>query len=107
MTYSQKANPNATNSELDSKRIITHKELTSAQRDELIEQFVEIQLDNMDTQSLYELASEYVTQSFDRLTDSEIKERIESLYDEELYDELVDNVTNETFIDVNNNGGKY
>ena len=93
MTYSQNANPNATNSELDSKSIITHKELTSLQRDELIEQFVEIQLDNMDTQSLYELASEYVTQSFDRLTDSEIKERIESLYDEELYDELVDNVT--------------
>ena len=107
MTYSAKANPNATNSELDSKRIITHKELTSAQRDELIEQFVEIQLDNMDTQSLYELASEYVTNSFDRLTDSEIKERIESLYDEELYDELVDNVTNETFIDVNNNGGQF
>ena len=93
MTYSANANPNATNSELDSKRIITHKELTFAQRDELIEQFVEIQLDNMDTQSLYELASEYVTQSFDRLTDNEIKERIESLYDEELYDELVDNVT--------------
>ena len=74
--------------------------LNSAQRDELIEQFVEIQLDNMDTQSLYELASEYVIQSFDRLTDNEIKERIESLYDEELYDELVDNVTNpmQTFI---------
>ena len=107
MTYSQKANPNATNSELDSKRIITHKELTSTQRDELIEQFVEIQLDNMDTQSLYELASEYVTQSFDRLTDSEIKERIESLYDEELYEELVDNVTNETFIDINNTGGQF
>ena len=107
MTYSANANPNATNSELDSKRIITHKELTSAQRDELIEQFVEIQLDNMDTQSLYELASEYVTNSFDRLTDSEIKERIESLYDAELYDELVDNVTNETFIDVNNNGGQF
>ena len=69
------------------------KKLTSAQRDELIEQFVEIQLDNMDTQSLYELATEYVINSFDRLTDSEIKERIESLYDEELYDELVDNVT--------------
>ena len=26
MTYSQKANPNATNSEMDAKRIITHKE---------------------------------------------------------------------------------
>jgi len=94
------------------------KELTNSQRDELIEQFVEIQLDNMDTQSLYELASEYVTNSFDRLTDSEIKERIESLYDEELYDELVDNVTQqypkqlntyekEVFLDVNNTGGKY
>ena len=81
--------------------------LTNAQRDDLIEQFVEIQLDNMDTQSLYELASEYVTNSFDRLTDSEIKERIESLYDEELYDELVDNVTNETVLDINNTGGKY
>ena len=79
------------------------KKLTSAQRDELIEQFVEIQLDNMDTQSLYELASEYVTNSFDRLTDSEIKERIESLYDAELYDELVDNVTQQyAKYDVNN-----
>ena len=71
------------------------KKLTSAQRDELIEQFVEIQVDSMDHQSLYELATEYITNSFDRLTDSEIKERIESLYDEELYDELVDNVTSE------------
>ena len=103
----QYAREDATNSELDAKQIVTNSGLTSAQRDELIAQFVEIQLDNMDTQSLYELASEYVTNSFDRLTDSEIKERIESLYDEELYDELVDNVTNETFIDVNNTGGKY
>ena len=103
MTYSQNANPNATNSELDSKRIITHKELTSAQRDELIEQFVEIQLDNMDHQCLYELATEYITQSFDRLTDSELKERVDC-YDEELYDELVDNVIyNESF----NQGGQF
>ena len=80
--------------------------LTSAQRDELIEQFVEIQLDNMDTQSLYELASEYVTNSFDRLTDSEIKERIESLYDEELYEELVNNITNTDPIVYNTNGGQ-
>ena len=107
MTYSQKANPNATNSELDSKRIITHKELTSAQRDELIEQFVEIQLDNMTTQDLYELASEYVTNSFDRLTDSEIKERIESLHDAELYDELVDNVTQQYPKQLNQFGGQF
>ena len=45
--YSQSANPNATNSELDSKKIVTNRPLTSAQRDELIEQFVEIQVDNL------------------------------------------------------------
>ena len=81
--------------------------LNSAQRDTLIEHFVEIQLDNMETGEIYQLAFEYVIKSFDRLTDSEIKERIESLYDEELYDELVDNVTNETVLDINNTGGKF
>ena len=102
----QSARQNATNSELDAKQILTNSGLTSAQRDELISQFVEIQLDNMDTQSLYELASEYVTNSFDRLTDSEIKERIESLYDAELYEELVDNITNTDPIVYNTNGGQ-
>ena len=81
------------------------KELTSAQRDELIEQFVEIQIDSMDMQSLIELASEYVTNSFDRLTDSEIKERVEC-YDEELYDELVDNVISNSTPVINNQGGQ-
>ena len=82
------------------------KELTSAQRDELIEQFVEIQVDSMDHQCLYELATEYITNSLDRLTDSEIKERIESLYDEELYDELVDNVISNPTPVINNQGGQ-
>ena len=82
---------------------MTTTKLNSAQRDSLIEQFVEIQIDNMDTQCLVELATEYITDSFDRLTDSEIKERIESLFDEELYDELVDNVTQQyAKQDVNN-----
>ena len=82
------------------------KELTNSQRDELIEQFVEIQVDSMDHQSLYEIATEYVTNSFDRLTDSEIKERIESLYDAELYDELVDNVISNPTPIINNQGGQ-
>ena len=100
--YSQSANPNATNSELDSKKIVTNRPLTSAQRDELIEQFVEIQVDSMDHQSLYELATEYITNSLDRLTDSEIKERVEC-YDDKLYDELVDNITNTDPIVYNTN----
>ena len=118
MTYSQNANPNATNSELDSKRIITHKELTSLQRDELISQYSELVVDNMDMDSLVQYAQEQLANYFDKLSDSEIKERIESLYDEELYEELVDNVTQqypkqlntfekETFLDINNNGGQF
>ena len=117
MTYSQKANPNATNSELDSKRIITHKELTSAQRDELIEQFVELQVDNMDTKTMAEWITDILVNDYDKLTDSELKERVDC-YDEELFDELVDNVTQqypkqlntfekETFLDINNTGGKF
>ena len=83
---------------------MTQTNLTSAQRDELIEQFVEIQIDSMDMQSLIELASEYVTNSFDRLTDSEIKERVDC-YDEELFEELVDNVTQQYPKQLNSFGG--
>ena len=106
MTYSANANPNATNSELDSKRIITHKELTSLQRDELISQYSELVVDSMDMESLVIYAQEQMANYMDSLSDSELKEDVDN-YDEELFDELVDNVTNETFIDVNNNGGKY
>jgi hypothetical protein len=102
MTYSQKANPNATNSELDSKRIITHKELTSAQRDELIEQYVELVVDNMDTKDLMRYAIDGITEYIVTLTDSELKDEVGN-FDEELYDELVDNVTSETI----NQGGKF
>ena len=107
MTYSQNANPNATNSELDSKRIITHKELTSAQRDELIEQFVELQTDSMDLDTMVEWIQDILTNDYDKLTDSELKERVDCFDDDGLYDELVDNVTNETVLDINNNGGQF
>ena len=39
-----KANPDATNSELDAKVIIKQTELTDAQRDELTEQYLELSL---------------------------------------------------------------
>ena len=32
---------------------------------------------------------------------------LETIIEEELFDELVDNVTNETVLDINNTGGKY
>ena len=92
MTYSANANPNATNSELDSKRIITHKELTSAQRDELTSQYVEIVVDNMDTKDLVRYAIEQLTSYYNEGSIDDLKEDIDN-YDEELFDELVDNVT--------------
>ena len=81
----QSANPNATNSELDAKKIVTHNELTSTQRDELIEQFVELVVDNMDTKTLVAVVSENLTDYYDKCSDVELKEFVDN-YDEELYD---------------------
>ena len=107
MTYSQSANPNATNGEQDAKKIITNRQLTSAQRDELISQYSELVVDNMDTKTLAQFVTDILKEEYNDYSDEELKCQIECTHDEELYDELVDNVTNETFIDVNNNGGKY
>ena len=82
------------------------KKLTSAQRDELIEQFVEIQVDSMDHQSLYEWVTDILTNDYDKLTDSELKERVDCYDDDGLYDELVDNITNTDPTVYNTNGGK-
>ena len=92
MTYSQNANPNATNSELDSKRIITHKELTSTQRDELIQQFVELVVDNMDRKTMEEWITDELIFQHGKLTKEELKERVDT-FNEGLFEELVDNVT--------------
>ena len=82
------------------------KKLNDAQRDELISQYCELVVDNMDMDSLVQYAQEQLANYFDKLSDIEIKEDIDN-YDEDLFDELVDNVTNETVLDTNNNGGKF
>ena len=69
------------------------KELTNSQKDILIEQYVELVVDNMDTKSLVQFVSEELTDYYDKLTDNELKEQIINTHEEELYDELVDNVT--------------
>ena len=71
------------------------KKLTSSQRDELISQYCEIVVDNMDMQDLICYAREQLANYFDKLSDIELKEDIDN-NDEELYDELVDNVTTNT-----------
>ena len=106
MSYSQSANPDATNSELDAKKIVNEVELTDTQRDELTSQYVEIVVDNMETKDLVRYAISSMIEYFNEGSLDELREEVNT-FDEELYDELVDNVTNETFLDINNNGGKF
>ena len=86
-----KANPNPTNSEMDSKTIIKPS-LTPSQKYDLISQYCELVVDNMDMDSLVQYAHEQMTNYFDNLMLCEIKEEIDN-FDEDLYDELVENVT--------------
>ena len=106
MNYNQQANPNPTNSEMDSKTIIKSSNLTNDQFGELVQQFVELQVDNMDTKTMMEWITDELIYQYGKLSNEELKERVDC-FDEGLYDELVDNVTNETVLDVNNTGGKY
>ena len=82
------------------------KDLNQRQREDLTEQFVEIVVDGMDTKDLVRYAQEQLIDAFNQYSLEELKEDVDN-YQDDLYDELVDNVTNETFIDVNNNGGKF
>jgi len=91
MTESRTANPNATNSELDAKVIIKHPELTDAQRDGLTEQYVELVVDGMDTKTLVAYAIDQLTAYYNEGSLDDLKEDIDN-YDEDLYDELVDNL---------------
>ena len=92
---SRKANPNASTSEMDPrfKTIKPFIHLTNNQRDELIEQFTEIVVDGMDMDALIQYAQEQMFEYFDGLNDIELREEVINHQDEDLYDELVDNVT--------------
>ena len=84
------------------------KDLTSAQRDELIEQYIDIVIDNMDTKTMIQVITDFMKDEYNDYSDDELKCQIEVSYDEELYEELVDNITNTDPIvyNTNNNGGK-
>ena len=87
------ANPNATNSEMDAKKIINHSNLIDrTTRDTIIEQFVEIVVDGMETKDLIRYVMDDLTEFYDDCSDVELKEFIDN-HDEDLYDELVDNAT--------------
>ena len=87
------ANPNATNSEMDAKKIINHSNLIDrTTRDTIIEQFTEIVVDGMDMKTLIQYVYDDLIEYYEDCSDAELKEQIDN-YDEDLYDELVDNAT--------------
>ena len=77
------------------------KKLNDQQMYNLVEQYVAIKVDRMSTRDLIDHVTENLT---DYYCDWSIDE-LETIIEEELFDELVDNVTNETVLDTNNNGG--
>ena len=81
--------------------------LTNDQFGELVQQFAEIQVDSMDLQSLVEWVTDELIHDYGKLTNNELKERVDC-YDEGLFDELVDNVTQQyPKQDVNNSTHTY
>ena len=69
------------------------KQLNSIQRDQLIEYYTEIVVDNMDMQALIQYAQEQLAEYFDTLSDVELKEDINNYDDNDgLYEELVENI---------------
>ena len=65
--------------------------LNSDQQNDIIEQYVELIVDNMDTKDLVRYAQEQLTDYFTKLSQHELKEDIDC-YNEDLYYELVDNI---------------
>ena len=66
--------------------------LTDSQKNELIEQYVDIVVDNMDVKSMIQYITDDLRCHFESVSLNELKDEVDN-HDEELYDELVDNVT--------------
>ena len=82
------------------------KKLNDQQIYDIIEQYVAIKVDRMSTRDLIDHVTQDLTDWYHDFTLDELKDTI-SDNDEGLFEELVDNVTNETVLDTNNNGGKF
>ena len=73
------------------------KNLNNDQFGELVQQFVEIQVDNMDTKTMAEWITDELIFQYGKLTNEELKERVNCYDDNDgLFEELVDNVTADT-----------
>ena len=65
---------------------------TPQQKREVIEQYAELLVDNMDVKTLAQYVYDDLVFAYEQYTSNELKENIND-YDPELFDELLDNVT--------------
>ena len=77
-------------------------ELNSNQRNQIAEQFAELVVDGMDIKTMEQYIFDNMMEYFSKLTADELEEEVYN-HDEELWEELVDNVTTQT----NNQGGQF
>ena len=68
------------------------KELNSNQRNEIAQQFAELVVDGMDIKTMEQYIFDNMMEYFSKLTADELEEEVYN-HDEELWEELVDNVT--------------
>ena len=66
--------------------------LTSTQHNEIAEQFAELVVDGMDMKTLVQYVYDDLIEYYEKLDSNELKEQVDE-YDEDLFDELLDNVT--------------
>ena len=67
-------------------------DLTYDQKVELIEHYVEWQVDSMDMKDLICYVTRYMTDWLETLTDKELEDEIVLTNEQDLYDQLVDNI---------------
>ena len=68
------------------------KNLNSNQRNQIAQQFVELVVDGMDIKTMEQYIFDNMMEYFSKFTVDELEEEVYN-YDEELWEELVDNVT--------------
>ena len=68
------------------------KNLNSNQRNQIAEQFAELVVDGMDIKTMEQYIFDNMMEYFSKLTADELEEEVYN-HDEELWEELVDNVT--------------
>ena len=80
--------------------------INPAQHDSIAEQFAEMVVDGMDMKTLVQYVYDDLIDYYEKLDEHELREQIDD-YDPELFEELFENVKDETVLDINNTGGKY